>query len=1104
MKITGKLLKKPLVIKLVTLFIIIVGFIAFKTIALEKHPDVQIPKIIIMVPYAGAEPAEIEEQIIRRLEERLKKIPDLKEITSYAKFGKAVIRMEFDLDVDIDQAKIDVKNAFDEAKSDMPSGIDDLIMKDIDLADRPVLSVSIYGDTDLRTLRTIADNLQTVLETTKGVSEVTIYGGYEREIQIKLDPLKMKANNLSITEIITFIQNSNISLAGGQINIRNKDYPIKISGRIKNIYDFRDTILKYQTTTSGKSLPVRLKDIAIIQDTSADIETISRYNGLPNVNLSISKRRGENTLKISKRVKQKLKVFNKRYLVKAKLRYAIIGDDSEAIIRSTNDLFSSMWQGVLAILIVLSIAMGLRNGFISALAIPFCFIATMAALYFMNYTLNSLVQFGLIIVIGMVVDGALVVMENIYRHREMGKPITQAVIDAVDEIGASVITSDLTTIAAFIPLMFMTGTMGRFFSYIPIGVIAGLTASLFFDHFIIPILAQKYMSDPNKKVKFFRINQKKKKEPSFFKTKLNKILSGLSRIYSKTIIFSLKRKAVVLLLTTALLIVSLIIIGTIPKRFFPRSNEDRMYMSLNLSPISSIEETDKIVKNIEKNLLERFRKMKVIEQYVVKIGQPSNSINRGVARSGENTAKVTIDLYPIAKRKNYPNKKLMGAFRRFTSKIAGVKFNIEFKRRRPSSKNPINVTIRGEDLRVLKMLSKKVQQTIKENVPNAVDLEDNYGNNIPQFEIKIKRKKANLHGISVSDIATTLSVFFNGKEVSDIYSEGTNIKIKLKLQDKYIKNTNSLNKVYIYKSSTKTMIPLTEVVDINIIPGIPGIVREDMKRTISVVGNVYGKSSTEVMIDIRRVLADFPLPVGYSFRYRGENEDREASFASLRIAFAGAIIVIFLIIALQLGSTLQPVSILVTILLSIIGVAFGLFISNSPFGIMAMLGMVSLAGVVVNDAIVLITYINQLRKSGLSREHAIQQACKIRLRPILLTTFTTIAGLMPLATGLGGSDSSYWGPMAWTMIIGLLFATFQTLVVVPIVYSVLEDFMAWLKRKVIALTNYAVKLFALFLRKVFKVEYKYEIIKEEISLIDGKEKSDIMIEELEDNEKTLV
>ncbi len=1078
MKITGKILKKPLVIKMISIFIIIIGFLSFKTISLEKRPDIQIPKIIIMVPYLGAEPVEIEEQIIRRLEERLKKIPDLKEITSYAKFGKAVIRMEFDLDVNIEQAKMDVKNAFDEAKPEMPEGIETLVMKDIDLADKPVLSVSIYGDTvNLRNLRLVAENLQTILETTKGVSEVTLYGGYEREFQIRLDPLKLKANNLSISEVVAFIQNSNVSLAGGQINLRNKNYPIKISGRIRNISDFKESIIKYKKNENNPSelLPVRLSDIATVTDGRADVDTISRYNGLPCVNLSISKRRGENTLEISKRVREKLKIFEEKYLSKSKLKYAVIGDDSEAIIRSTNDLFSSLWQGVLAILLVLSFAMGIRNGFITSLAIPFCFIATMAALYFMNYTLNTLVQFGLIVVIGMVVDGALVVMENIYRHREMGKDINTAVIDGVNEIGASVITSDLTTIAAFIPLMFMSGTTGRFFSYIPIGVIAGLTASLFFDHFIIPILAVKYMSDPGKKLKFIKLNPKKNKRPSFFKSKVNDFVSELKKFYSNAILFALKRKVFILIITIALFIISIIIINTIPKRFFPRSNEDRMHMSISLSPVSSIEETDAVIKKVEKGLLEKYRKMKVIEQYVVKIGQPSNVISRGVARAGENTAKITIDLFGIDKRKNFPNRKLMGIFRKFTNNIAGARFNIEFKRRRPSSKSPVNVMILGEDIRILKMLSKKIQAVIRKNIPEAVDLEDNYGNNIPQFEIRIKRTKANLHGVSVKDIATTLSVFFNGRDVSDIYSQGENVKIRLKLEDKYVKNTNSLNKVYIYKTATGKMIPLNVVVDINIVPGLPGIIRENMKRSIAISGNVFGKSSTEVMISVKRLLEKYPLPPGYIFAFRGENEDREQSIASLRIAFAGAIIVIFLIISLQLNSALQPVSILATILLSVIGVAFALFISGSPFGIMAMLGMVSLAGIVVNDAIVLITYINQLRKSGLSREIAIQKACKIRFRPILLTTFTTIAGLMPLATGLGGSDSSYWGPMAWTMIIGLLFATFQTLVVVPIVYSLLEDLFSYLRIKFRALKIKLVNLFASLLRKFFNLELKYEI-----------------------------
>ncbi len=628
----------------------------------------------------------------------------------------------------------------------------------------------------------------------------------------------------------------------------------------------------------------------------------------------------------------------------------------------------------------------------------------------------------------MVVDGAIVVLENIFRHRKMGKSKKQAVIDGVNEVGSSIFASVLTTMAAFAPLFFMTGEIGEYFSYIPLGIVIALTGSILFDHFIIPVAAYKMMKDD------YESKETKPKKSIFIKFQ-----KYLFEKYNRIIEFSIRKRRTAIIVITGIFILGLFVFMTREKQFIPDGDMGQLALNIELSPITSIYETDNFVKKIEKEFFSKYKRKKIIKQYVCFIGSTGTSTSSTIKISSKSIATVIVELVKREKRKGFSLKKFEGCLRKYMSKLPGIRFKIKPVEEGLPKGDPVNVVISGPDLKILKRISGRFKTLIKENIDNVVNVRDNYGTNIPEIRAYIDRKAANFYGVPIANIAKALSILYNGYETTNFYYGNEELKVKVKLNRNFRKGILNFNSLSFLVPSTGEFIPFKRLVKIKVEPGLSVVARENLQRSITVKGGAYGRSSTEVMQDVKKLILKQKLPYGYSVKFRGESEMMDESFNSLKVAFIGGILLIYIIITLQLNSFIQPLSIMATILLSVSGVAFSMLISGAKIGMMTMFGFVSLAGIVVNDAIVLLTYINDLRKNGLNREEAIIKACKTRIKPILMTTVTTIMGLMPLVLALGGWITEFYSPMGMVIIGGLLFATLQTLVAVPIIYTYLED-----------------------------------------------------------------
>jgi HAE1 family hydrophobic/amphiphilic exporter-1 len=586
--------------------------------------------------------------------------------------------------------------------------------------------------------------------------------------------------------------------------------------------------------------------------------------------------------------------------------------------------------------------------------------------------------------------------------------------------------------AAFAPLLFMGGLLGKYMAEIPKSVLFALAASIAFDHIIIPVIASKYMKPSVKK-------QNKKHR--------------FTMLYIRLIDSSSHNKLKVMLLTVIIFSVGIYLFNSLPKELFPASDAGVVNIEIKLSPVSSIESTDKICTRIEKGILEKYLKLGIIKNYIsITGGFDSAGANPDV--SFERRAKILIEMVEPEKRRGFRSTTLQNIIRDFVSNIAGTDIEVNVPNAGVGVGEPVNLLIKGDDIRVLKSIAKEIKRLIRKKVRGIINLKDNYGTGLPGVSISINREASGIHGFSVKDIASVLSTYYNGFEVTKYYMGDKELKVRIKIGRKNAGDIRDIDKIYIYKASTDKMIHLKELVNVKM-KGISGLIaRDNLEKAISITSKVEGRSSVDVMADVVKVLKGFPLPNGYTISFAGESEEMDEGFRNLSFAFIGGLVLMYIIIVLQLKSFLQPVSILITIILSIPGVAFGLLISGSKVGFMAFFGIVALAGVVVNDAIVLVTTINSYRERGMSRDEAIKTASKSRIRPILLTTFTTIAGLVPLAFAFGGEFSRHWVPMSWAIIGGLLFATFQTLIAVPVVYSLLEDMKIFLKSKAVLIISF--------------------------------------------------
>ncbi len=1013
MKITAYALDHRLTVYVFVGISIIAGTLTYLSLPREASPDIAIPVVIVRTPYIGAAPQDVESLVTRPIEKELQAIENVKVIRSTSVEGASSITVEFHPNVDLDDAFQRVKDKVDLAKIELPNDADEPAVFEINFSNIPMMLVALSGDYGLVRLKKIAEDLADRIETIPGVLEVRVAGGLEREVKVDVDPDRLIAYNLAIQDVVDAIRRENLTLPGGSVAIGAYKYTVRVPGEFESVSQIGDVPIK-----AGHAVYIR--DVAEVVYGFKDRANYARLNQKPSVSLEIVKRSGENLIAIADHIKAMLDDLTAT--LPTGTRVTILGDQSEDIRLMVKDLENNIVSGLILVILVLFFFLGVRNAFFVGIAIPLSMLLSFVAISLMGLTLNMIVLFSLILALGMLVDNAIVIVENIYRHRQEGRSPTQGAREGTGEVAWPVATSTLTTLCAFAPMIFWPGIMGEFMKYLPITLIITLFSSLFVGLVINPTFCASFMTVRD----------------AVEKPAQQRVLNAYRR-HLETALHYPMRTLLGAATALVLVVVAYVFLGR-GIEFFPEVEPNTAYIDVRAPSGTNLETSDGLARQIEAILAA----MPDVETYIVNVGVSGGDDFAG-GEGVSHASRISIDFVDESLRRQ-SSFETIEEIRGELSGLTGAEIELTKERAGPPVGAPISVEVSGEDFEVLGRLSARIKRVVAD-VPGVVDLKDDYDRGRPEIRIVVDREAAALAGLNTRLVASTVRSAIYGTEASEYRIGEDEYDIRVRFKPDKRNTLSDLGRIAIEKDGVIT--PLSAVARIETGGGFGSIRRKDLKRVIAVEGKVQGRTSDATMRDVQAALSDFPLPPGYRIGYAGENEEQQKAMAFLAKAFLVALAGIALILITQFNSLTLPFAILTSVVLSLIGVLIGLIATRTPFGIlMTGIGVISLAGVVVNNAIVLIDYTLQSRRRGLSAREAIIRAGVVRFRPVILTAMTTILGLLPLATGIsfdfftlsweiGGRSSQWWGPMGVAVIFGLAFATALTLVVVPVLISLI-------------------------------------------------------------------
>ncbi|MGE4440555.1 MAG: efflux RND transporter permease subunit [Desulfomicrobium sp.] len=1014
--------RQPLVM-VSLLLIIVAGLYSYAKLPREAAPDIQIPYIFVTTTYEGVAPEDMEKLVTIPLERKLKGLEGVEELTSQSDDGTSTIAIKFLPSVDIDDALQKVRDKVDQASGDLPSDLeDDPLVAEMNFSDMPIIQVVLSGPFSLKRLKVFAEDLEDRFESIPGVLDARIIGGLEREIHVEFDLDRVGAYKVPFTSMLQAVERGNVNMPGGSMDIGDMRYQVRVPEDFRSPAEI-DSIVAF--VRDGK--PVYLRDVAAIRDHYKDPTSLSRLNGENAVTLQVIKRSGENIIEINDRVGAVVEEM--RPLLPPTLAISLTADMAEDIRAMVSDLENNILTGLILVLCVVLIFIGGRSAVFVSVAIPVSMLITFALLRLLGITLNMVVLFSLILALGMLVDNGIVIVENIFRHMQEGKDRFQAALDGTSEVAWPVITSTLTTVGAFFPMIFWPGIMGEFMSFLPKTVILALTGSLFVALVINPVLSARYQTASAPR----------------FADDGNVARSRSKRAYIRLLSWSLDHRALVLVVCAVMFFGSALAFATFGKgvEFFPETEPKRAYANVKLPVGTNLDATDRLVRVIE-DVCSGYEDVR----YVIGGTGAATGGNFGGGGSGTHLGSVTLDFKPIAERERHSSEIITEVRDRLAALITGAELRVEKEEEGPPTGDPVSLEIYGEDMEVLAGIVERVRALMRD-IPGIVDMKDNLVTGKPEIQVRVDKEKSALLGLDAYTVAYTVKAAVNGAKVG-VYREGKDeYDIVAKLPRKDRESVESLRRITVSGPNGEP-VPLTTLARVELASGLGVINHKDQKRVVTVSSDVSGRLANDIIRELDAKLKSMPWPRGYSYGFAGEQEEQRKAQEFLSEAFVAAIFLIFMVLVAQFNSLATPLIVLTSVVLSFIGVFAGLLITGTAFGIiMTGVGVISLAGVVVNNAIVLIDYFEQLKKSGMRTREALLAAGLTRFRPVLLTAVTTILGLLPMALGISfdffkmkiiteSESAQWWGPMAVAVIFGLLAATLLTLVVVPVLCS-LQD-----------------------------------------------------------------
>mgnify|MGYP003604945703 FL=1 len=1007
----------------------IAGTVAYRQIPREGTPDITIPYVFVTSIYEGTSPEDMEKLVTIPLEKQFNDLENVKNITSTSSEGVSSVVIEYFSGQDIDTALQKARDKVDLARPDLPRDLDEPTIQAINFStDFPIFIFALSGSDDLNRLKGIAEDMQDEIERIPGVRQASLSGVREREIRVEVDLPRLIALNLPIETIMNRIVGENKTISAGNIEIDGQKFQVRVPGEYTLAAEMRNILL-----TSHDGAPVFLRDVATVTDTYKDLSSISRLNGQTSVSVEVKKRNRENSVELIGRIKEIISSFP----IPPGIEVTYVMDESEYVDMMIKELENNIVSGFILVVLVLLIFMGWRNSLFVGIAIPLSMLISFVVMMMRGSTLNMIVLFSLVLALGMLVDNAIVIIENIFRLRSLGLSKTEAARKGAAEVAWPVITSTITTCLAFAPLIFWPDIMGQFMSYLPVTLIITLTASLFVAIVINPAVCSLLITRP------------KQDTPNGEGD--HPFVRGYERLLRR----ALKHRGGILTLGFMFLFFSFELYAHFDLGFelFPEVEPRNAQISLTYPQGTAIEHTDQTLREIER-LLPAFKDIKF---YLATAGEAGGGgYNQGNA--SPHAGKIHIEFLPAEERTGN-TLELVQQLREIMPDFAGAEITVEQQEEGPPTGSPVSIELAGEDFEELSRIAGDIIRRIQ-NIPGLVDLQDDLEAALPEVQFIVDRNRAALLGLDTQTIGNFLRTSIYGLEASKFRSDQEEYDITLRLPQHQRDNLALLEQIYI-PLPTGVSVPLSSLGEVRYTGGKGSISRKNQKRVITINGNNQGRGVDALIREIQPLLDDLDLPQGYSIKFAGDTEEMQKSMAFLSRAFLIALGLILVILVIQFNSVMLPLIILFSVVLSMIGVTWGLLLTQMKFSvIMTGLGVISLAGIVVNNAIVLIDCIQQRRSEGLDSLEAIVTAGRLRLRPVLLTAVTTVLGLIPMAIGYsleihewpprfiaGAESSAWWAPMAVAVIFGLTMSTVLTLVFVPIMFSLFDSMTGWLRQR---------------------------------------------------------
>lgn len=1081
-----------------TILICLGGIYWYNQLPKENFPEVVFPQIYVATPYPGAAPSDIESLITKHIEKQVKSISGVKKISSNSIQNFSNVIIEFETDVDVDEAKREVSDAVDRAKQDLPSNLpDEPIVQEIDISEVPIMFVNLSGDYDLQTLKRYAEMMQDRFEGLTEIRRVDIVGALDREIQINVDIYKAALAGVDLGDIAQAIGGENVLIPGGQLSVDGMKRSLSVSGEYSNAQEIANTVIG--SIQGGK---VYLKDIAEVVDTHKEQESFARLDQKNVITLNVVKQNGKNLIDAADKINGIIEDYENGILPDG-LKVTVTADQSENTRVTLHDLINTIIIGFTLVTIILMFFMGVTNAIFVGLSVPISSFIAFMVFPWIGFSLNMMTLFSFLLALGIVVDDAIVVIENTHRVFDNGKvPIRKAAKIAAGEVFLPVLTGTLVVLAPFIPLAFWPGVIGKFMMYLPITLIVALLASLLVAYIINPVFAADFMKahkhdveGDSKFTRGFKVTSVifggialisyliafglgnfivfiyllyvlhhfllKNVISSFQNSAWPKVQRGYKRLLTWCLY---KYRPVWVAVAVVFLFVFAIVFTGIrkpPVVFFPNGDPNFIYAYVRMPIGTDQRVTDSITNIVEGRVINAIGKDNPAVESVISniaIAASDNPFDAGT-QATPHLGKVTVAFVKFSERDGQSTRAFMDEIREAVKGIKGAEISVNSEANGPPTGKPVNIEVSADDFDLLVKTANDLHRfLVAQQVPGVEELKSDFQSDKPEIVINIDREKANREGISTGQIGQALSTAVYGYEISRFRDANDDYPIQLRIKEEQRNDVNTLINIPItYRDmgmgGVVRQVPLSSIASVEYANSFAGIKRIDLKRVVTLSSNVLAShNENEVVADIKERLEEFPIPEGVSVDMTGAQQEQAETGEFLMMAFGLAFALMFMILVIQFNSISKPVIILSEILFSIIGVLIGFSLFKMEISIiMTGVGIMALAGLVVRNGILLVEFTDLLRQQGLGLYEAIIEASKTRMTPVILTTLAACMGLIPLAVGLnidfvalfsefnghlyfGGDNVAFWGPLSWTMIFGLIFGTFLTLVLVPVLY----------------------------------------------------------------------